>query len=139
MFKTTASVLLLTATAASIMAGDIQPKDENLPHGVSREANYNNGYWVYGTVVKLGATNSNPVIVIRTGSGDYTYTIQSRNSGQILQLATQALVSNLSIQAYAYDNYGGSWQNGSTPYITALYIYLGSGPLPTESAVKETK
>jgi len=143
MRKTSISILIMAAIVSSAIAGDIQIKDDNLPHDTPRpQGGNNNGYWINGTVVKLGATNSNPVIVIRTGGGDYTYTIQSKNNNQILQLATQAIVSNLNVQAYAYDNYYNGWQsNGNNPYITTLYICANNSnpPPPSSSSDKPTE
>lgn len=91
--------------------------DTSLPKGKPFAGYNDGGFWKYGTIAKLGATNSNPVIVIRTDNGnESTYAISSRNNGQILQLAIQAIANNLQVQIYVYDNcYNGA-------YITALYI-----------------
>lgn len=112
--------LLMFGLMSSAYTNEVKVKDD-LPNG-KPVAGHDSGFWMYGTVVKLGATNSNPAIVIRTDSGnEHTYTISCKNNSQILQLATQAVASNLQVQVYVYDNY-------YTPYITALYILAGNNP-----------
>ncbi|MEI6422162.1 MAG: hypothetical protein WCP55_08075 [Lentisphaerota bacterium] len=82
------------------------------------------GYWLTAPVLKVGIGNGNPSVTLRTCNGDYSYTVNSKNNSQILNLLTQAVVNNLSVQVYVNtDCYNNN-------YISSAYILNSCTPPP---------
>lgn len=121
--KTGVMSIVVAASMLAVAAYGVEPKDSVERKPAAPKGGNNNGYWITASVVKAGVGNNNPSITLRTANGDYTYTVNSRNNSQILNLATQAIVYNLNVQVYTYSDYCNGY------YISALYL-LGNGVNP---------
>ncbi len=128
--KSVLIVMFAVVFCSSILAGETPvakvvksgSQKQNDPKGKSY------GYWLTAPILKVGVGNSNPSVTLRTASGDYTYTVCSKNNNQILNLATQAVAYNLYVQVYVNDDYYNCYN--SNPYISALYVISANPPVP---------